>query len=182
MANEGWISLHRQLQDHFLWKEKPFGLGQAWVDLILLANHRDTKRLWRGELKEYKRGTVNASIAFLADRWGWSWRKVKRFLKTLENDGMITLSVTPRETAIFLTNYDFFQGERRANVRADVTPDVRADVTQTIMNNNLSNNVNKGRSRGNTTRTSLNDVYAEAMERAKREDEAWLKDHPEEAE
>ena len=154
MANEGWISLHRQIQDSFLWQDKPFGMGQAWVDLLLLAYHEDTKKVWRGELKEYKRGTVNVSISFLAERWGWSWRRVKRFLKLLENDGMITQSVTRRDTVIFLTNYDVYQGERRTNVRTDVTSDVRTDVTQSIMNNNF-NNVNNSRSRGSTHKSFM---------------------------
>lgn len=142
---EGWISIHRKIFDNWVWQDKPFAMGQAWIDLLLLAYHEDTKRIWRGEMKEYKRGTVNVSITFLADRWGWSWRRVKRFLNLLEKDGMIVQNVTARNTAFFLTNYDDFQGERRADVRADVranvTPDVRADVRQSIMNNNV-NNVN----------------------------------------
>lgn len=36
---EGWIKLHRKLSDNPLWTCEPFTKGQAWVDLILLANH-----------------------------------------------------------------------------------------------------------------------------------------------
>lgn len=138
--SEGWISLHRQIMDNWLWtSSEPFDQRSAWIDLLLLAYHEDTKRVWRGELKEYKRGTVNVSLTFLAKRWRWSWRRVKRFLKMLEDDGMITQNVTARNTAIFLTNYDEFQGKRRADVRPDVTADVRPDVTQSIMINNDNN-------------------------------------------
>lgn len=154
--------MHRQIQDHWLWKDdEPFDQRSAWIDLLLLAYHEDTKRVWRGELKVYKRGTVNVSIAFLAERWKWSWRRVKRFLRMLEKDGMITQSVTTRNTAIFLTNYDVFQGERRTNVRTDVTSNVRTDVTQSIMINN-DNNVDKAPDGAHITETEDEDEIREA--------------------
>lgn len=180
--NEGWISLHRQIQDSFLWKDKPFAKGQAWIDLLLLAYHEDTKKLWRGELKEYKRGTVNVSITFLAERWGWSWRRVKKFLKMLEKDGMITQNVTARDTAIFLTNYDVFQGERRANVRADVIPNVRADVTQSIMINNDNNDNNTRRRRGTSyaerKRKENEELDAVMLEHLKEDIAQWHQEYP----
>ena len=41
IMNQGWIKLHRTLQDNKLWYSEPLTKGQAWVDLILLANHKD---------------------------------------------------------------------------------------------------------------------------------------------
>ena len=39
---EGWIKLHRSISDNDLWTSEPFSRGQAFVDLILLASHKDS--------------------------------------------------------------------------------------------------------------------------------------------
>ena len=40
MSSCGWVKLHRKLQESNFWLCEPFSRGQAWVDLILLANHK----------------------------------------------------------------------------------------------------------------------------------------------
>lgn len=109
----GWIKLDRQILDHQIWIGEPFSRGQAWVDLLLLANHEDHKEVVRGEVVECKRGDVNRSIRFLAKRWNWSPNKVIRFLDLLASDGMVavkrnTKRNTPTE-AITIVNYSAFQ-------------------------------------------------------------------------
>ena len=43
----GWIKVSRTIQEHWVWDEKPFSKGQAWIDLLLLAKHSDEK-FWTG--------------------------------------------------------------------------------------------------------------------------------------
>ena len=45
MDLQGWVSVHRQIQNHWLWTDKPFSKGQAWIDMLMLANHVDNKIL-----------------------------------------------------------------------------------------------------------------------------------------
>lgn len=106
---EGWIKLHRSIQESWIWNDEPFTKGQAWVDLILLANHEDKKVPFKGEIVICKRGTVNRSVMSLAERWKWSRKKVSNFLKILEFDGMVTTKCTTKGTTITLVNYDKFQ-------------------------------------------------------------------------
>lgn len=87
--NKGWIKTHRSLADHWLWEDKPFSKGQAWIDLIMIANWQDVQAEDGGKIKAYQRGTVYTSMVILADRWGWDRRKVKRFLDLLQSDHMI---------------------------------------------------------------------------------------------
>ena len=47
---EGWIKLHRSIQDSWLWKKYPFSEGQAWIDLLMLANYEDEKTACEGVL------------------------------------------------------------------------------------------------------------------------------------
>ena len=67
---QGWVSIHRSLQSHWLWVDKPFSKGQAWIDILLLANHQDNKFLLGNELVEVKQGNFITSEVKLMDRWG----------------------------------------------------------------------------------------------------------------
>ena len=60
---------------------KTFSRGQAWIDLLLLAKFRDGS-FYQPERKSgrRKKGHVYRSISSLADRWGWSRKKVDHFL------------------------------------------------------------------------------------------------------
>ena len=106
---EGWIKLNRQITEHWIWKETPFSWGQAWVDLLLLANHENHKLLYEGQVILCKRGDVNRSIAWLAKRWNWNRKTVRKFLDTLESDKMVTTNATTHRTTITIVNYDIYQ-------------------------------------------------------------------------
>lgn len=105
----GWISVDRKITKNWLWEEKPFSYGQAWIDLLLMASWKDSKELYRGSLQERKRGQVHCSILFLADRWGWSRNKVRHYVRTLERDGMVTTESTTQGTTITIENYAKYQ-------------------------------------------------------------------------
>lgn len=108
---EGWIRLNRSIMDNWVWKDRPFSEGQAWVDLLLLANHEDVKTLYKGEIIVCERGTVNRSILSLSERWKWSRKKTKGFITRLENDEMVTTNITTNRTTITIVNYGVYQGE-----------------------------------------------------------------------
>lgn len=113
----GYILLFRSIMDNWLWSSKPFSKGQAWIDLLLLANYEDRKTMHRGKLKVCKRGTVNLSVSVLAERWGWNWRTAKNFILELEKDGMCTLDCTRDCTTITIVNYDDFQDSEKRNTK-----------------------------------------------------------------
>lgn len=106
---EGWIKLHRQIADHWLWDEKPFSKGQAWIDLILLANHKDEKFPYKDKVVVGERGKVYRSILYLSERWGWNRKTTNKFISQLESDGMVTTERTTHGTTITIVNYSFFQ-------------------------------------------------------------------------
>lgn len=105
----GFFKIDRQIFDHWLWEDKPFSKGQAWIDLIGLANYEDGKTAYQGKVISCERGTVYRSFSYLANRWGWSRKKVKAFIDLLESDGMVTTKVTTHRTTITLINYGKFQ-------------------------------------------------------------------------
>ena len=105
----GWISIHRKIQDHWLWQEKPFDKRSAWIDLLLMANHKDNKFLLGSELIDVKRGSFITSEYKLIDRWGWSKTKVRNFLKLLEDDKMIIKISDRKKTTLTIVNYNDYQ-------------------------------------------------------------------------
>lgn len=109
MAEKGWIKLHRQLQECPMWYAERFSKGQAWVDLLLLANHRDKKILFNGEMITIQRGQYLTSMVKLAEKWKWSRPTVVKFLNLLERDGMITRSSDNTKTLITIENYSVYQ-------------------------------------------------------------------------
>ena len=105
---KGWIPVHRQLQEHWLWADKPFSKGQAWIDMLMLANHDDKRFLLGNELVEVKAGSFITSEVKLAERWGWSKTKVRAFLNLLQNDSMIVKKSDRKKTTIIVENYSTY--------------------------------------------------------------------------
>ena len=108
---EGWNKIYRSIQDHWLWTCEPFSRGQAWIDLLLMANHKDAKVMVNGSLEFVERGQRITAIRKLANRWKWSTKKVTHFLDQLVKDNMIEYSTNNSKTLITILNYDKFQGK-----------------------------------------------------------------------
>ena len=54
----GWIKLHRQIQECFLWRIKePFDKRSAWIDLLLLMEHQDKNLMIDGKIETIDKGS-----------------------------------------------------------------------------------------------------------------------------
>jgi hypothetical protein len=121
MATDGYINLNRKLSDHWLWTDKPFTKGQAWVDLLFMANFADSEMLVKGVLVKVHRGEVFRSHEYLRERWGWkTTKKVRSFLTLLENEKMVTTEGTAQGTRITIENYSVYQSGGQAKEPAEV--------------------------------------------------------------
>lgn len=109
MAEKGYIKLHRSLLENPLWVEKPFSKGQAWADLLMLANYKDNLLMVKNKVVEVKRGQIHTSELFLAERWGWSRKKVRNTLSLLRGLKMVTTEGTAKGTTITIVNYAIYQ-------------------------------------------------------------------------
>jgi uncharacterized phage protein (TIGR02220 family) len=116
MAKGNWFKTHRELENHWLWQKKPFSQGQAWIDLIMKANHQDRKIPVDGEFVTIKRGQLLTSIRILGERWGWSRTKVVRFLFCLESDLMLIKKSDTKKTLITIINYSVYQDKQDTEV------------------------------------------------------------------
>ena len=135
--NEGWISLHRKIQKSNLYpKNRPFTTFEAWIDLLLNANHTEQKVNIKFEMFICKRGQLLRSQEGLSLAWNWDRSSVRRFLKLLEKDQKVTIKTTSKTTVITICNYDKYQGERP-------TTQQQNDQRRNTNNNDLIN-FNKG--------------------------------------
>ena len=130
---KGYIKLHRQLLDHFYWQKKPFTKGQAWVDLLLMANHADNSFRMGSRRIHLQRSQMLTSAYKLANRWGWSEKRTRNYLHELIEEEMIQRETTRHYTIITIMNYDKWQG--------DAATDQDARKTHTQAENGRSENV-----------------------------------------
>lgn len=138
---KGWFPIYREIENHWMWSEKPFSKGQAWIDLIMLANYEDKKVPYKGKIITCERGVVNLSISYIAERWGWSRDKTRKFLKLLESDGMVTVKATTHRTTITIENYAIYNDvPTTKRQQTDNKPTTNRQQTDTT--NNI-NNINK---------------------------------------
>lgn len=151
----GWICVHRKIQDNIIWDDKPFSRGQAWVDLLLLANHEDKQILFDGNVIDIKRGEKITSLRKLSERWGWSITKVKKFLNLLSDEKMISYKSDSKKTVYNIVNYEVYQDNENTKSNTEITLKENRNNTerkqkenrkkQTTMNNNditMNNNDN----------------------------------------
>ena len=139
MADNGWISTYRSIRENWVWEDKPFAKGQAWVDLLLRANHEDVVKMVKGRPHKFGKGTVSISQRKLAEAWGWSRTKVIHFLHDLETTGMIEKKTTDY-TTIKLVNWDKFQEVKTKKKTTDKTTEQTTDKTTGDTLNNKFNN------------------------------------------
>lgn len=128
-SNIGWIKLHRRVRDHWLWKRsKKLSWLEAFEDLLMDANHHDSKMTMGFKLIAVRRGQVMTTQMGLAKRWGWNRKSVAKFFHLLKADTMVDIEThtgrgtdgDTRYTLITILNYEKYQGEPGDSVDTNV--------------------------------------------------------------
>jgi len=144
--SKGWIKLHRSMFDNDLWTAEPFTKGQAWIDLIGHANHRPASIWIRGIEVSVERGQLAWSELTMADRWKWSRGKVRRYLRMLQDRGMVIQQTNKLTTVLTICKYDTYQtsgtsDETSCDTTGDTTDGQQTDNRRYTnkKNNNVEN-------------------------------------------
>lgn len=120
---DGFIKVYRTLFEHPLWSDKPFARGQAWIDLLQLASISDQSTFVKGREVTVRRGQVFRSIESLADRWGWSQKKVRAYLAWLKSKEMVSTDGTPQGTLITIEKYEEYNTLGQESDSTEDTPE-----------------------------------------------------------
>jgi hypothetical protein len=108
---KGYIKVYRSCRSNPLWKEKPFSKWQAFEYLLMAAAYEPVVVLIKGQMVHLERTQLIRATHTLANDWGWSIKKVRGFIKLLDNQKMATSKGTPQGTLITIENYNIYQGE-----------------------------------------------------------------------
>ncbi|MCD8882612.1 DnaD domain protein [Mammaliicoccus sciuri] len=160
----GWISLHRSIENHWLYEEdRKFSKFEAWIDLLLMVNHKDNKTIMDGKLVTVKRGQRITSLRKLGDRWKWSLTKVDSFLRLLEQDKMIVVKKDTKKTLVTIVNYDVYQNvdlEKRHRKDSEKTQkEQRKDREKTQKKTNNNDNKENNDNNDNKENKKTSNVY-----------------------
>ena len=154
----GYIKLYRDIQDHWLWQEKPFSKAQAWIDLLMMANHIDKQIPFGNDLVLVERGCLITSEVKLAVRWGWSRTKARAFLDMLKSDNMIDKQSDNKKTYIKVLNYSVWQdSETVKNTASDTTEEQQKNSKKTAKKQ--QKNTNKNDKNDKNDKNNKNNIF-----------------------
>ena len=138
----GWISLHRKiLENPILNRSRVYSNFEAWIWLLLKANHKDNKFMLGSELIKVKKGSMITSQKKLCRQFRWGSTKLRNFLKVLQKDKMILLKTNTQATHISICNYESYQDSQISN-KTQTKPKHHTHNTRTKTNNNVNNDNN----------------------------------------
>lgn len=103
----GWIKVHRALAEHHVASD-PHSLS-VWIHMLMLANHRESKRQINGRVMVISPGQLITSRKSLADKTGVNESKVERILKMLQSEQLIEQHGTSKFRVISIVNWQKYQ-------------------------------------------------------------------------
>ena len=131
---KGWVKIHRKILDNILWKDsEPFDKRSAFIDLILMANHKESA-VFNGTTIQWNvpAGSFWTSIRTLSERWHWTKGKVANYLRTLEALDMVHTKRTANGTLLSLVKYEVYQValDTERDTEQDTERDTEQDTEQ----------------------------------------------------
>ena len=152
----GWISLHRQIEEHWLWKNPVF--LQRWLLMLFRTNHAEGEMILGYDRYTVQRGQCAYSIRTWAALFQCGTKQVTKFFKLLEDDNMIKKETIGKgknsTTMITIVNYECYQtnqSKQDGNATEHIKETQRkrkgnAEGTQSNNGNNNNNNNNSNSS------------------------------------
>ena len=139
--SKGWISLHRKILDNpILTRGRAYSRFEAFVYMLLKANHKDNKAVIGNQLIKIKKGSFLTSQKKLMKEFNWGISRLRSFLKLLQDDDMIEVKSNAISTMITINNYKELQ-QLQTDTKLQPKRNQTASKLQSKTNNN-DNNLN----------------------------------------
>ena len=113
MGKNGWIKIHRKLQDSPI-MSKPEYLT-VWIHLLLLANHEKTEFIFNNQKMVLESGQLITSRQKLAAVCGIQESKIDRILKYLKSEQQIEQQTNNKFRLITIKNWNLYQQSEQQN-------------------------------------------------------------------
>ncbi|MCC8956146.1 hypothetical protein H8B02_22755 [Bradyrhizobium sp. Pear77] len=154
MSERGVFAIDRGIWDHPTFANEPLTEREAWIWLIGEASFKARTRRIGSAVIELKRGQLAASLRFMAEKWGWTDSRVRRFLERLKIDSMIGTATDAGVTVVTVSNYNKYQ---RVSLPSDAARDAQSDAAATQERRKVEDREDK---------ETLSVAYATASDRA----------------
>ncbi len=141
---DGYIKLHRKIEDDELWLTEPFTKSQAWIDIILNANRLPGKVMIRDMAIDLDTGQLAWSQLTMCKRWKWSRGKVKRYLNLLQKiERILVQQIGQHSTLLTICNYKKYQVGRTTGETKTIPQagHKQESIVLGSIENNIKNNI-----------------------------------------
>lgn len=138
----GWIKLHRSLQDKDI--SQNFFLLGLWTHLLLIANWKEGQIIWQGKQRIVQPGEAVIGIKDLAKSSECSQTKIWTWLKYLQKTKRIVITTSNRGTLVTICNWSIYQIEEEEENK-QIRNHKETSVKRALNHEVLSEEVKKGR-------------------------------------
>jgi len=136
-----WVRVQADILDHPLFANSERSESDAWLWLITNAAWSPTHHRIGNDVVPVPVGSVFVTLRGLAKEWNWkSEKRVRTFLRVLENHEMIVTKTDAGKTQVTICNYSKYQEGGRTQ-DAERTQDGRTKYTNTPNTSSLRSDV-----------------------------------------
>lgn len=115
MADGGWIKVYRKIRQSFVWTDA--NQLKLWLLILMKASHEGNRFLFNGQQVDVSSGQLVTGAHALAFEFNngvphdnqVAWRKIWRWVKRFENEGMLTIKSNNKYSVITVVNYPQYQ-------------------------------------------------------------------------
>jgi len=136
----GYIKLYRSLKDSDMWYSERFTRSQAWIDMLMRANHKDGSILYEYNKYLIPMGSFVTSQRKLSEDWKWSISTVSLFLDFLVSRTQIERTIERRFTHIYIVNWTKYQN---SPYEIERTIEEKSNANRTLIETNNNNKNDK---------------------------------------
>jgi hypothetical protein len=111
----GTVNVSRDLWDDTAFANGPFSEREAWIWMIAEASWKARMKRVGDYVVSLDRGQLAHSTRFLAETWGWTHSKARRYLERLEKMNLIAREIGTGVSVITICKYDKYQHTPQAS-------------------------------------------------------------------
>lgn len=134
----GWVKLHRKLAENPISKRPQY--LSLWIHLLIMANHKEAKMMWNGEILSIHEGQFVTGRKELAEKTGIPETTIEDILKFLERQQQIRQQKTTKFRLITVINWEKYQV---SDTKSDNKPTTERQQADTNKKNNNKKNEKK---------------------------------------
>src|ERR1043165_6378566 len=128
----GWIKVHRKLLENPIASKQHY--GWLWITLLLMANHKEKKAIWNGDILVIHEGQILTGRKELSRRTRIPESTIEDILKFLETQHQIQQQKTTKFRLITVLNWKEYQNTNNNSDNKATTKQQQSDTNKNVKN------------------------------------------------